>query len=216
MGISWGIPQPRPSAMPESVPPRPEPAAAPLHPETLAIRTQAAVSGHREHAVPLYLTSSFRFDDAEHARALRGLALDRASNPFGPATICRAFQDAIAPLEHPAPVRTVEYRCFGAALRANCASLYASLNAAIAPLDGPAPSLRRAERAGVPATTPARSSDTDADAAGRGEAGPPDDPVGTPGRGSGPKGRDAPPPRGPGAPDGAPATPVAAELVESL
>lgn len=148
--------------------------------------------------------------------ALRGLALDRASNPFGPATICRAFQDAIAPLEHPAPVRTVEYRCFGAALRANCASLYASLNAAIAPLDGPAPALRRAERAGVPATTPARSSDTDADAAGRGEAGPPDDPVGTPGRGSGPKGRDAPPPRGPGAPDGAPATPVAAELVESL
>ncbi len=40
------------------------------HFETLAIRTQAPVSEAREHSVPLYLTSSFRFDDAEHARAL--------------------------------------------------------------------------------------------------------------------------------------------------
>ncbi|MFN8839565.1 MAG: DUF1631 family protein [Burkholderiales bacterium] len=145
--------------------------------------------------------------------ALRGLALDRVSNPFGPATICRAFQDAIAPLKHPAPVRTVEYRCFGAALRVSCASLYATLNAAIAPLDAPAPTPRRAGRAGAPATTPARS--PGADATGRGDAGPPDDPAGTPGGGTGPKGHDAPP-RGLEAPDDAPATPVAAELVESL
>ena len=41
-----------------------------LHPETLAIRTQAARSAQREHAVPVYLTSSFVFDDAEQARAL--------------------------------------------------------------------------------------------------------------------------------------------------
>lgn len=59
---------------------------ATLHPETLAIRTQAAVSGHREHAVPLYLTSSFRFDDAEHARALfaeevEGQVYSRYANP---------------------------------------------------------------------------------------------------------------------------------------
>jgi O-succinylhomoserine sulfhydrylase len=40
------------------------------HFETLAIRAQAPVSPEREHSVPLYLTSSFRFDDAEHARAL--------------------------------------------------------------------------------------------------------------------------------------------------
>lgn len=40
------------------------------HFETLAIRTQAPISAEREHSVPLYLTSSFRFDDAEHARAL--------------------------------------------------------------------------------------------------------------------------------------------------
>ncbi|MBU6366708.1 MAG: aminotransferase class I/II-fold pyridoxal phosphate-dependent enzyme [Gemmatimonadetes bacterium] len=59
---------------------------ATLHPETLAIRTQAAVSGFREHAVPLYLTSSFRFDDAEHARALfaeevEGQVYSRYANP---------------------------------------------------------------------------------------------------------------------------------------
>jgi len=41
-----------------------------LHPETLAIRTQVARTAQREHAVPLYLTSSFVFDDAEQARAL--------------------------------------------------------------------------------------------------------------------------------------------------
>ena len=58
----------------------------PLHPETLAIRTQAARSAQREHAVPLYLTSSFVFDDAEQARALfadeiQGNIYSRFTNP---------------------------------------------------------------------------------------------------------------------------------------
>lgn len=57
-----------------------------LHPETLAIRTQAARSAQREHAVPLYLTSSFVFDDAEQARALfadeiQGNIYSRFTNP---------------------------------------------------------------------------------------------------------------------------------------
>ena len=57
-----------------------------MHPETLAIRTQAARSAHREHAVPLFLTSSFVFDDAEQARALfaeeiPGAVYSRYSNP---------------------------------------------------------------------------------------------------------------------------------------
>ena len=56
------------------------------HYETLAIRTQAPVSAEREHSVPLYLTSSFRFDDAEHARALfteevAGNVYSRYANP---------------------------------------------------------------------------------------------------------------------------------------
>ncbi len=56
------------------------------HFETLAIRTQAPTSHEREHSVPLYLTSSFRFDDAEHARALfteevQGNVYSRYSNP---------------------------------------------------------------------------------------------------------------------------------------
>ena len=54
--------------------------------ETLAIRTQAERSLHREHSVPIYATSSFVFDDAEQARALfadeqPGNIYTRFSNP---------------------------------------------------------------------------------------------------------------------------------------
>jgi O-succinylhomoserine sulfhydrylase len=56
------------------------------HFETLAIRTQAEQSDFREHSVPLYLTSSFTFEDAEQARALfadevSGNIYTRFSNP---------------------------------------------------------------------------------------------------------------------------------------
>lgn len=56
------------------------------HFETLAIRTQAEQSDFREHSVPLYLTSSFTFEDAEQARALfadeiPGNIYTRFSNP---------------------------------------------------------------------------------------------------------------------------------------
>lgn len=56
------------------------------HFETDAIRHQASRSDHREHSVPLYLTSSFLFDDAEQARALfadeiPGNIYTRFSNP---------------------------------------------------------------------------------------------------------------------------------------
>lgn len=58
----------------------------PLHPETLAIRTQTSRSDEREHSTPLFLTSSFVFDDAEQARALfteeiAGNIYSRYSNP---------------------------------------------------------------------------------------------------------------------------------------
>ncbi|TVR58998.1 MAG: O-succinylhomoserine sulfhydrylase [Spirochaetaceae bacterium] len=54
--------------------------------ETDAIRIQAERSVHREHSVPVYLTSSFLFDDAEHGRALfaeeaDGAIYSRYSNP---------------------------------------------------------------------------------------------------------------------------------------
>jgi len=38
--------------------------------QTKAIRIQAERSQNREHSVPLYLTSSFTFDDAEQGRAI--------------------------------------------------------------------------------------------------------------------------------------------------
>lgn len=54
--------------------------------ETDAIRTQTAGSKQREHSVPLYMTSSFTFESAEHARALfaneqEGNVYSRYSNP---------------------------------------------------------------------------------------------------------------------------------------
>ncbi len=54
--------------------------------ETNAIRTQSDRTDQREHSVPIYMTSSFVFDDAEQARALFANEIDgniytRFSNP---------------------------------------------------------------------------------------------------------------------------------------
>lgn len=62
------------------------PVATGAHFETLAIRAQMPVTAEREHSTPLFLTSSFRFNDAEHARALfteevAGNVYSRYANP---------------------------------------------------------------------------------------------------------------------------------------
>jgi O-succinylhomoserine sulfhydrylase len=54
--------------------------------ETIAIRLQAERSQYKEHSVPLYLTSSYKFDDAEDMRALfaaekEGNVYSRYANP---------------------------------------------------------------------------------------------------------------------------------------
>ena len=54
--------------------------------ETNAIRTQADRSENKEHSVPIYLTSSFMFDDAEEMRAMfaderEGNIYSRFTNP---------------------------------------------------------------------------------------------------------------------------------------
>ncbi len=56
------------------------------HIETKAIRTQNRNDLYKEHSSPIYMTSSFTFDDAEHARALfaeevEGNIYTRYSNP---------------------------------------------------------------------------------------------------------------------------------------
>ncbi len=56
------------------------------HFETIAIRLQAERSQYKEHSVPLYLTSSYKFDDAEEMRALfanekEGNVYSRYANP---------------------------------------------------------------------------------------------------------------------------------------
>lgn len=70
-----------------------------LHPETLAIRIQQE-RAQREHSVPLYMTSSFVFDDAEQARAMfadeiQGNIYSRYSNPN-----VNEFIEKIAALEY--------------------------------------------------------------------------------------------------------------------
>lgn len=57
-----------------------------MNEQTKAIREQADRSSNREHAVPLYLTSSFIFDNAEQGRAIfaeeeEGNVYSRYSNP---------------------------------------------------------------------------------------------------------------------------------------
>jgi O-succinylhomoserine sulfhydrylase len=69
------------------------------HFETDAIRTQTERSGHREHSAPIYMTSSFVFDDAEQMRAMFADEVDgniysRFSNPN-----CSELTDKIARLE---------------------------------------------------------------------------------------------------------------------
>lgn len=54
--------------------------------ETIAIRTQTERSSNKEHSSPIYLTSSYKFDDAEEMRALfanekEGNVYSRYSNP---------------------------------------------------------------------------------------------------------------------------------------
>ncbi|HET6568549.1 MAG TPA: aminotransferase class I/II-fold pyridoxal phosphate-dependent enzyme [Rhodothermales bacterium] len=54
--------------------------------ETIAVRTKTPASANREHATPIYMTSSFTFDSAEQARALfareiEGNVYSRYSNP---------------------------------------------------------------------------------------------------------------------------------------
>lgn len=54
--------------------------------ETLAIRLQAERTQYKEHSVPLFLTSSYKFDDAEDMRALfanekEGNVYSRYANP---------------------------------------------------------------------------------------------------------------------------------------
>ncbi len=57
-----------------------------MNEQSRLIRNQAERSQHREHSVPLYLTSSFIFDDAEQGRAIfaeeeEGNVYSRYSNP---------------------------------------------------------------------------------------------------------------------------------------
>ncbi|MBK8054558.1 MAG: O-succinylhomoserine sulfhydrylase [Saprospiraceae bacterium] len=70
-----------------------------MHFETKAIRIQTERSQHHEHSTPIYATSSFVFDDADHMRALfaneaEGNIYSRFTNPT-----VREFEAKMAILE---------------------------------------------------------------------------------------------------------------------
>jgi O-succinylhomoserine sulfhydrylase len=70
-----------------------------IHFETKAIRTQTERTQHHEHSSPIFATSSFVFDDAEHMRALfaneqEGNIYSRFTNPS-----VREFETKMALLE---------------------------------------------------------------------------------------------------------------------
>lgn len=70
-----------------------------LHPQTLAIRGGKEQTGYREHNQALFLTSSFMWDNAQHAadlfsKKIKGFTYTRTANP----TIA-AFEKRIAALE---------------------------------------------------------------------------------------------------------------------
>ncbi len=46
-------------------------------PQTWAVRAQAEESMHHEHSVPMFLTSSFVFEDSEEMRAAFAGEIDR-------------------------------------------------------------------------------------------------------------------------------------------
>jgi len=67
--------------------------------ETKAIRIQTERTDHNEHSTPLFLTSSFVFDDSEHMRSL--FANEQAGNIYSRFTnpSVREFETKIAALE---------------------------------------------------------------------------------------------------------------------
>ncbi len=86
--------------------------------DTEAIRTQAQRSSHREHSVPLYLTSSFVFDSAEQGRDLfagdeAGLVYSRYGNP--------SVDELVAKL------CTMEHTADGIATATGMAAMFASI-----------------------------------------------------------------------------------------
>ena len=70
-----------------------------MKPETSSIRTRSEGTQHKEHSVPLYLTSSFTFDNAEEMRAafadeMEANIYSRFTNPN-----CQEFVDKMCILE---------------------------------------------------------------------------------------------------------------------
>lgn len=77
--------------------------------------------------------------EARYAR-LVGARINRKNNPFGPESLCRAFQGAIRVLDFSTAMRAVLYRTLGQALAGRSTELYERLNqilASLKPVEAP-------------------------------------------------------------------------------
>lgn len=90
---------------------------------------------------------------------LVGYPIDRKTNPFGPAAICRALQDGIMGLDLSLPMRGVLYKVWGSILVQHLAGFYEQLRDVLRPvqLAPPAKKATQGDRAPVPAAPTAPS-----------------------------------------------------------
>jgi diguanylate cyclase (GGDEF)-like protein len=103
---------------------------------------------------------------------LVGQPLDRQSNPFGPTTICRAFQAATRELTLCAASREVAYQAFGRVLERHLVALAQDLDEALSVLGEPEP--ERSAAAPREAPSPGGSAALLEDRRGRGAAAMPE------------------------------------------
>ncbi|MFN9745554.1 MAG: DUF1631 family protein [Betaproteobacteria bacterium] len=131
---------------------------------------------------------------------LVGRPLDRQSNPFGPTTICRAFQAATKELTLCGASRAVAYQTFGRVLGRHLAALVQDLDEALSVLGDPEPDPEPESSKAVPkksrtSSAPSRGSSPALieERRGRGAAAMPEVTEGeadSPRRGAPPSGRD--------------------------
>ncbi|MFM7505637.1 MAG: DUF1631 family protein, partial [Rubrivivax sp.] len=129
---------------------------------------------------------------------LVGRSLDRQSNPFGPTTICLAFQAATKDLTLCSASRAVAYQAFGRVLGRHLAALVQDLDEALSVVGDPEPEPERGKAAprearASPARSPGSSPALIEDRRGRGAAAMPEVTEGdadSPRRGAPPPGRD--------------------------
>lgn len=106
---------------------------------------------------------SAMFQFAQRFSRLTPVAIDRHNDPFGPESVCLAYQEAISQLDLNNAMRALIYKAFGDALAPRYPALYDQLNDLLAPLKPARPARPRPSGAGPDQPAPAGSTETAGD-----------------------------------------------------